>query len=253
MLEYLSDLLYIDGLTWMVLTAMVAGVVRGFAGFGTAMIFLPVAGQYLTPFEALAMFMVMDIIGPLPNAPRAIKDGHPGDVVRLGIGLFLAYPVGIALLAVANPDFFRYTVSIVALTLVIALMTGFRYRGQVTKPVIYGVGLSGGLLGGVSGIPGPPVILFYMASTHPPSVIRANNTLYLILSDFALFFSLLFFGFLEPRMLVLGVILSVPYLLANQVGAFIFRLRPDAERSYRIVAYIMIGASAIRGLPIWGN
>ena len=140
--------------------------------------------------------------------------------------------------------------SIVAILLLIALLSGFRYRGNVSKPAVYGVGLSGGLLGGVSGIPGPPVILFYMASAHPPAVIRANNTLYLILSDVALFVALITQGLLNPAMLIVGLVLTVPYLLANLVGAAIFR--PEAEKTYRYAAYAIIGISAIRGLPIWG-
>lgn len=250
MIELLQLALATEGLLWLVTAALVAGVVRGFAGFGTAMIYLPVAAQFLGPFEALTTMMVMDLVGPLPQAPRALRDGHPGDVARLGTGLFIAYPIGIALLAIASPEFFRYTVSIVAILLLFALVSGFRYRGTVTPPMVYGVGLSGGFLGGVSGIPGPPVILFYMASPHPPAVIRANNTLYLLLSEVALFAALAMQGYLAPEMLVLGAILILPYMLANFVGTAIFS--PEAERTYRVAAYVIIAASAIRGLPIWG-
>jgi uncharacterized membrane protein YfcA len=249
-MDLLAQALATDGLLWLVLAALLAGVVRGFAGFGTAMIFLPVAGQVLTPFEALAALMIMDFFGPFPHVPRAIRDGHPGDVGRLALGLFVGFPVGVFLLSFAEPEIFRYTVSVVALLLLAALVSGFRYHGRVTQPVVYGVGLSGGLLGGVSGIPGPPVILFYMASSHPPAVIRANNMLYLILSQLALFFALSVQGLLEPRALVIGALLVLPYLLANLAGAAIFR--PEAERTYRIVAYIIIGVSAVRGLPVWG-
>ena len=249
-MDLLQEVLALEGLIWIVCAASVAGVVRGFSGFGTAMIFLPVAGQYLAPFEALTVLLTMDLVGPLPNAPRAIRDGHPGDVARLSVGLFVAYPIGIALLAIANPEFFRYTVSIVSILLLVALVSGFRYHGTVTKPLVYGVGFSGGLLGGISGIPGPPVILFYMASRHPTSVIRANNTLYLIISEVALFVALLTQGYLNPSMLVFGLVLTVPYMLANVIGAAIFR--PEAEKTYRYVAYGIIGISAIRGLPIWG-
>ena len=77
-------------------------------------------------------------------------------MARLGVGLFLAYPIGIAILSLVDPNVFRYTVSFVALTLLAALVSGFRYQGTVTKPMVYGVGLTGGFLGGVSGIPGPP-------------------------------------------------------------------------------------------------
>ena len=62
------------------------GLVRGFAGFGTAMVYLPVAGQILPPFEALTTLMVMDLIGPLPNLPRAFRISDRPDILRLSLG-----------------------------------------------------------------------------------------------------------------------------------------------------------------------
>ena len=58
-----------------------AGLVRGFSGFGTAMIYLPVASQFLTPFEALITLMVMDFFGPLP-----LVLGAAGFAIGLKVG-----------------------------------------------------------------------------------------------------------------------------------------------------------------------
>ena len=54
--------------------------------------------------------------------------------------------------------------------------------GQVAGAAGTVAGL-GGLTGGLTGIPGPPVILLYVASSHPISVIRANNLLFLYFFD----------------------------------------------------------------------
>ena len=51
-------------LAFLAFGALVAGVVRGFAGFGTAMIYLPVAAQVLSPFAALTTPVVKDLIAP---------------------------------------------------------------------------------------------------------------------------------------------------------------------------------------------
>ena len=48
---------------WILVAALIAGLVRGFSGFGTAMVFLPVASQYLTPFEAIASLAIMEFLG----------------------------------------------------------------------------------------------------------------------------------------------------------------------------------------------
>ncbi len=249
MLEAASEALQLEGLWFVALGALVAGIVRGFAGFGTAMIYLPVAGQVLGPFEAITTLMAMDLIAPLIHVPRALKDGHPGDVLRLTLGAVLAVPFGVLVLSVVAPEVFRWTVSLVALGLLILLVSGFRYRGAITKPMIYATGGAGGFLGGAAGLPGPPVILLYMASTLPPSVVRANNTLYLIAADVVVVTVLWWNGFLVFTALVLGLLLVLPYLVGNWLGTRIFR--PEAELLYRRIAYVIIATSAVLGLPIW--
>ena len=49
---------------------------------------------------------------------------------------------------------------------------GIRYKGRLNPFIIFSVGGLGGPTGGLTGIPGPPVILLYVASSHPISVIR---------------------------------------------------------------------------------
>lgn len=236
-------------LLWLAAAALVAGIVRGFSGFGTAMIYLPVAGQILTPFETLTTLVAMDIVGPLPNVPRALRDGHPPDVIRLAIGLFVALPLGVWTLSIVEPEVFRYGVSIAAMILLVVLISGVRYRGALTPPLIYGTGAAGGFLCGSVGLPGPPVILLYMASPLPSQAVRANSTLYLILADAALLAMLWGFGHLVLSAVLIGLALIVPYMSGTVAGAALFR--PGHERLYRTVAYLIIAASALSGLPLW--
>ncbi len=229
--------------------ALRAGVVRGFAGFGTAMIYLPVAGQVLSPFEALTTLIIKDLTAPLIHVPRAMRDGQPGDVLRLAVGAALAVPVGVWLLTLVEPEVFRWGVSLVALGLLAVLISGLRYRGPLTRPLIFATGATGGLLGGSVGLPGPPVILLYMASTLPPKAIRANNMLYLILADAILLAVLAWKGLLVGAAVAIGALMILPYLVGNWLGGYLFR--PGHEMLYRRVAYAIIAASAILGLPIW--
>ncbi len=236
-------------LGWIVFGAVLAGLVRGFAGFGTAMVFLPVAGSVVSPIWALTIMVVMDVIGPLPNVPRALRDGHPGDVLRLSAGMLLALPIGVLVLSMMAPDAYRYAVSIIALVLLVALIMGLRYRGVLSRKLIYGTGAIGGFLAGSTGLAGPPVIMLYMASTHPAAVIRANLMLFLVCADAMMLVLFALNGLLSLTPVLMGLIVAVPYLLANVAGAAIFR--PDYEKAYRMAAYVIIAVSAVSGLPIW--
>ncbi len=80
---------------------------------------------------------------------------------------------------------------------------------------------------------------------------RATLTLYLILADILMLGVLGWNGYIVPSALALGALMILPYLLGNWLGAALFR--PELETLYRRVAYVIIAASALMGLPIWGR
>ena len=213
------------------------------------MVFLPVAGQVLPPISAITAMIMMDIIGPLPNVPRALREGQLADVRRLAVAALLALPVGLAVLLAIPPEIFRYVVSVASLGLLVALLAGLQYQGPLTPGLVYGTGDIAGFLGGVCGVVGPPVILVYMASSLPARVIRANTLLFLLITDIGTLALYGATGWLATQAIVIGSLLIVPYTLANILGAAIFG--KGKERAYRTAAYLIIAGSALAGLPLW--
>ena len=248
MIQFFAPILALDGFIWIVAGSFLAGLVRGFSGFGTAMIFLPIAATALTPVWALTTLIAMELLAPLLLIPRALRVGHPPDIFRLAAGSLVGVPLGVALLVVMSVDVFRYSVSSVALMLLIALMLGLRYRGVLTRAMIYVAGGLGGLLAGSVGIPGPPVILLYMASTLPAAVIRANNTVYLVLANVQILGVFAIRGLLESTPVVIGLIATAPYAAGIGIGSQLFD--PKRELVYRRIAYAIIALSAVLGLPL---
>ncbi|MCK0138181.1 sulfite exporter TauE/SafE family protein [Aliiroseovarius sp. F47248L] len=244
--DLLAQALALPGLGWLLIIAFIAGLVRGFAGFGTALIFLPVAAQIIDPVWAVTVLIVMDLAGPAPAIPRALKEGHPKDLLRLVVATALALPFGMAVLFAVDPHLFKLAVSVISLIMLAALMAGKRFGGEVTPPIVWTTGGIAGLLGGAAGIPGPPVILLYMASSHPARVIRANTTAYLFFFDLMLLAGFFFAGRLAGMPLILGALVTLPNLLGNLVGGAVFN--PRHESRYRYVAYLIIAASSMSGL-----
>ncbi|MCF3596088.1 sulfite exporter TauE/SafE family protein [Rhodobacteraceae bacterium LMO-12] len=244
--EVVAQALAVPGIGWLFAAAFLSGLVRGFVGFGTAMIFLPVAAQVLEPVWAVIVLILMDVIGPLPAIPRALKDGHPKDLLRLLLGTLVAIPLGLMVLFASDPAGFRIAVSVVTLVLLALVVSGLRYRGEMHPPLIFGTGMLAGFLGGAVAIPGPPVIMLYMASPHPVHVIRANTTAYLFFYDMMMLFGFVVLGRMGGVPLVIGLLAALPYLAGNLGGAWLFR--PGYERAYRGVAYGVIAVSAASGL-----
>ncbi len=239
-----------QGLAVIFFAAFLGGVVRGFSGFGTALVFLPIATPYLGPFGALIGLTIMDIFGPLLNLRRAWGAVNKGDLARLVIGCAAILPVGLWVLTQVDPEVFRYAVSGLALIMLAILILGLRYHGQISRTMVTGIGGAAGFLGGVAGLPGPAVILFYMSRPLPVEVIRATILLFLFAFDFLLLGYLTGMGQVTLAAAGLGFALAVPNLLGNLLGGWLFR--PDREHLYRAAAYLAIALAALSGLPLWG-
>ena len=244
-----ADVLATDGLWLLFFAAGLAGLVRGFSGFGTGMIYVPLAAQVLSPVWVLISIMVIDVLGPIPIIPRTLRESAPKDVMRLMIGALIGVPLGVMVLLILPVDLFRYAVSVLTLALLVLLIMGYRFKGTVGAPMTVGIGMSGGFMAGSVGLPGPPVIFFYMSRALSPAVIRANIMLYLFLVDALLLCVLFLRGILETEPLLIGFILMPIYGLAIMVGALIFD--PERETQYRYVAYAVIAFSALSGLAFW--
>lgn len=249
---FLSDLALAaetPGLSWLIAAAFMAGLTRGFAGFGSGLVFMPFAGAMLPPAQAVAVVVVMDLIGSLANIPGAVRLARWQDLKWLGIALIPGVLAGLWLLFWIEPLVFRWGVSLLALSTVAALICGWQWRGRRGIPETMGVGFLAGIFGGATALPGPPVILFYLSSQLPVQVMRATMTIFMVSVDLLLGISLGLTGQIGSGLVALAVILLVPFGLGNAIGSFLFR--PERVKIYKVGSWLVIGASALYGLPIW--
>lgn len=247
--EPLLAALQTPGLGWLFLAVMAAGLVRGFSGFGSALIIMPAAAAVLPPVQAIIFLTAVELLGPLPNLPAAWRQGAPREVGAMLLAAALALPLGLWGLTRMDPTSFGWLVSLLVLALLPLIASGWRYRGRLNSPLILGTGGLGGFMTGFAGIPGPPVIMLYMASTLPVATIRANFLLYLLGIDMLLFAYLIGAGLMAWPVFALGLCVSLPHMGANILGARLFN--PEAAGLFRLVAYAVIAASALLGLPLW--
>ena len=57
--------------------ALVASVARGFSGFGSALIFMPLASTVAAPRMVAALLLIIDLVFAAPFAPKAWKQARP--------------------------------------------------------------------------------------------------------------------------------------------------------------------------------
>lgn len=224
-------------------TAFAAAFVRGLAGFGLAILLVPVLALALTPVEAvLATNFVALFIG-LSEIRVITRDAERSALVIGGIVVLTTAP-GLILLAATPPDLARFLIALVALSAFVAILLPTRPADVPGKWTTGGVGVVSGLLTGFAGMPGPPVVPYYVGRHIPRHVAKASMLLIFTIAATAGLASGLAIGVLEWRLAALALLLFPAVLLGNWLGAKAFgKVSDPVWRSF--VAFALFAAAAV--------
>ena len=230
-----------------VLVALICGIVRGFAGFGTGLIFAPVSAALFGPKFTVAALWIMDSWPTLALIPKALQSVEWKSVIPAIIGCAVTVYLGVWLLITMDPLVLRWCISGLTIGFVLILAFNIRYHGPRPAWLSAIVGGLAGIFSGAAGVPGPPVITYWMASKKAAAVIRANLLIFFgfgeVLSGVALFAGNVF----TWQTVIAGFAFIPTYLIGLLTGQAMFGLA--SEVTYRRVALAIIVASAIVGLP----
>lgn len=237
------------GFNWLLLTISAAGIIRGFTGFGTAMIFVPIANLYLPPQQVILIITLTGIGSAFALLPRAVTQAELKDVSILGIAALITVPLGVWLISQFDHVTIRWIAAGLILALLVALLLGWRYRGGLSYPGMGAIGGVAGVFGGLTGLTGPVVILFYLASGARALIVRANTIVFLAMLDVVIAINLAISGYWTREIVIISIVLCIPYFITSRIGQSFFA--PEYERLYRLAAYGVIGMAVLTGLPLW--
>lgn len=231
--------------------AVLAGVVRGFSGFGSAQIYIPLIAAVYSPRVAAVTLLIIDTIGPAPFAARGFAHCVWREVLPMVIAAAAAIPIGTLALLVVDPIILRWFIAAMVLSLVAVLASGFRYHGRPRLPATVGVGLFSGFGAGAVQIAGPPVLIYWLGAATSAITARANFLVYFLLLDLTSCAVYWWRGLITPELLALALLLAIPFFVATAAGARYFH--GASERLYRRIAYAIITASALVSLPLFDH
>ena len=233
----------------LVAAALLGGLVRGFTGFGFAMVFVPIATMSIGPVGAAGLIWLVDIPFALPLALSSFKRVAWREVFPLLAGATVCVPLGVWLLTSLDPVLSRWIVAISILVALAALVTGWRYKGAPGVPLSLGVGGLSGTASGMAQLGGMPVAIFWLASqNNNPRQTKDNLNGYFALLPGITGVAYWLSGVLNWGVFWQALPLCVPYGLAMLVGAKLFTFA--SEQTFRRIAYLIIGMAAIVALPV---
>lgn len=231
-----------------VLATAVAGLMRGYSGFGTAVILAPVYSLLWGPRAGVPVMLLMELLVSLQLLPGAIKDAEKRVVLPLGGAAAVATPLGAWILLTADGEALRRFIGGFVLVFGLLLMSGWRYHGSRPLPLNIAVGTMAGLLKGSTGMSGPPVILYLLAGLEEAKRHRANLILFFATIAVVSVIPPVLGGLVDfPVLARLAVLLPV-MAISVPIGARLFRVVPD--RLYRPFAMGVLLAAG--GLALFG-
>jgi uncharacterized membrane protein YfcA len=231
-----------------VVVAATAGLVRGFSGFGGAMIYMPLIAAIYGPRIAAVTLLLADFLSSTPFALLELRRCTWREVVPISVAMTFTVPLGAYLLVALDPIVLRWAIALLVVSLIVVLGSGWRYHGPSTLPITAGVGMLAGIGAGVAQIAGPPVILYWLSRGNAAVTLRANLMVFFLFCGMVLVTVYGLQGLFTACPIALSLLLGVPYLIGVGVGSRFFRGASD--RLYRAVAYAICAGAALLSLPV---
>ena len=225
--------------TWAaILATAIAGLMRGYAGFGTAIILAPIYSVLWGPLAGVPVMLLMELIVSLQLMPRAFREADHRVILPIGGAAALATPLGAYVLLAADPEILRRSIGAMVLVFGFLMLSGWRYHGARPFGLNVAVGTAAGLLKGATGMSGPPVILYLLAGTEEAKRHRANLIFFFgliaVISVVVPFFAGLIDGPVLLRFLIM-----LPVLMGFvRIGAALFGVVP--VRFYKPFALVLL-------------
>jgi hypothetical protein len=226
--------------------ALLAGLVRGFSGFGGAMVLVPILAASHGPQVAVPVLVLIDFVLTLPLAWRARRRCAWREVAPVALGHAAALPAGLAVLVLADPTLLTRATGGLVLAMAAAMALGLRRTTPPRRGTALGIGLGAGLLSGSTGVGGPPVVLFWLAGPDAPPRMRANLMVFFALSSVLSLTGLAVAGVITAAVAALALLLWPAYALGLLAGGRLFT-GADA-RLYRPLALVIVAGAGLTAL-----
>lgn len=232
-----------------VAVAALAGLVRGFSGFGSALVYMPLIAALYEPKVAVPTELLIDTLCSLPWAIKAAPACNVREVRGVAIFGTMTIPLGVAALVYVDPLLLRWLIAVLVLFALGVLIVGWRYHGKPTWPAMAATGAAAGFGAGAVQIAAPPLLIFWLGGQNAAATVRANIMVYFIWSGTLSIIAYAWSGLFTSQTIILAVLLGIPFATALGLGAKWFH--GASERVYRRVAYAIIAMSGLVSLPVF--
>ena len=238
-------------IAWCCFALLCGGLIKGTLGVGTPLLTVPLMALVLPAQTAVAIMALPVVVANLWQASQATR--FTSVATRFWpafIAILFGTYIGVAILSSIDERSLLMFVGIVVI--IFTLMQGSTYRFHIwprlEKPAGVVFGFFGGLIGGLSSMFGPMLIIYLVSlrTLSKNEFVSAISFLY-VAAVVPWTVILYAFGILDARMFVLSAAATIPVTLGLVVGQRL-RARISEQRFHRLVLVVLLASG---GTMLW--
>ena len=215
-----------------VLVILFSGFIRGFLGFGSGLITIPILSYLYSPIFAMVFNIAIEIPATIYLTYVGAKSCKFKEISPMFFAMMLTIPIGTIFLVSVNEQLIKIIMSILVIFFVLLIASGWKLKATVTKYVLTISGVISGLMQGATGMGGPPYATVLLSKGDSDNVTRGNILIMSTGIVISAIISFYMFNLFTKELLLTGLITSPIYILATYTGTKFFDLSGNRSVSY---------------------
>ena len=235
-----------ESFTVAICAVIASGILRGYSGFGAALIIIPIFSNLYSPLVALSFHVLIEMPSLVILLPAAIRAYDRKLVNSSLLVLIIAVPFGFYFVSLIETTYLRLFIGAFVIVSVCIIWRGIPLEISRNKNFFQVACGASGFCQGLMGLGGPPVVTTLISRGDDNVTSRANIIVVMTVLLLTSLCSQLYHGTVDRIPVTLALILFAPYLVSNQIGKrLFFRYPNDSYRKVTLLCLALIGLYSI--------
>lgn len=228
------------------IAVIISGVLRGYSGFGAALIIIPIFSNLYSPLTALSFHVLIEMPTLLVLLPTVVKIYDRKLINSSLFYLVTGVPFGFYLTGIIETAYLQLFIGYIVVISALLIWHGVPLAFANNRRFFHLVSAMSGISQGLVGLGGPPVVTTLMSRQDDGVTARANIIVVLSVLLIVSLISQITAEAITWLPIILALKLFFFYMLSNQLGKWLFfRYAQDIHRKVALFFLVLIGVHSI--------
>jgi len=229
----------------LVATLLVAYVIFGIAGFGSALVASPVMALYIPVAKIVPLLALLDMCAAIVNVSRDGRNAQWAELKRLIPVMIIGSLVGAAILLKTRPDILLLALGIFVVLYALYSLSGLKPDRQFSPKASVPFGLVGGIFSALFGSGGFIYAIYLSGRIEKKEAFRMTQTTLIGMSTLTRVVIFTFAGvYLDIDLLLLALVLLPGMLVGITLGRH-FTLKMSREQFMKLINVILLASGTV--------